>query len=224
VHESVAVVIPAFRAAAHLADVVAGVARHIPLGQVYVVNDGSPDTTAEVARRSGAVVLEHNVNRGKGAALDTGIRRAASDGYAFAITLDADGQHNPDDIPRFIDCQRETQADLVVGNRMAAPHGMPALRLWTNHVTSMVISLLARARVRDSQNGYRMIRIALYKSLPLASVRYEAESELIIRAGRKGARVVSVPVETIYSDEISAIHPIVDTGRFLRLVWRSFFW
>jgi len=221
---STAVVIPAFNAATHLGGVVEGVARHLPLDRICVVDDGSGDNTAAVAREAGAVVIEHGVNRGKGAALDTGIRRAAGAGCAFAITLDADGQHNPDDIPAFLARQAETGADLVVGNRLADPGNMPALRLVTNHVTSLIVSMLARTRVQDSQNGYRMIRTALYCDLGVRSVRYEAESELLIRAGRSGARIVSVPVETIYGEEVSSIHPVRDTGRFLRLVWRSFFW
>jgi len=188
------------------------------------VDDGSTDASLAIARRAGVVTVVHEHNAGKGAALANGIARAAAMGADYAITLDADEQHDPDDIPAFLRRWGETRADIIVGNRLQDPAGMPTLRLWTNHVTSWVVSLLARARIPDSQNGYRMICAALYAQLGVRSVRYEAESELLIRAGRAGARIASVPVRTIYGEERSAINPLVDTGRFLRLVLKSFFW
>jgi glycosyltransferase involved in cell wall biosynthesis len=222
--ERTAAVIPAYNAARHLDGVIAGVSRHVPRARIVVVDDGSSDDTFAVASAAGAVVVRHAVNRGKGAALATGIARAGEIGAEYAVTLDADGQHDPDDIPAFLRRCEETRADVIVGDRLRDPTGMPALRLWTNHVTSWVVSLLAHASVPDSQNGYRMIRVALYARLGVRSVRYEAESELLIRAGRARARIASVPVRTIYAQETSAINPFVDTGRFLRLVFKSLFW
>jgi glycosyltransferase involved in cell wall biosynthesis len=170
------------------------------------------------------VVIAHPHNRGKGAALRTGILAARERGWRFAVTLDADGQHNPDEIPAFIDRWVETGADIIVGNRMAAPGAMPRLRLWTNRVTSAVVSLLARRRIPDSQNGYRMIDTGVFAELPLETTRYDTESEILIRAGRRGASIASVPVETIYGDEVSAIHPVVDSLRFFRMVLKALFW
>jgi glycosyltransferase involved in cell wall biosynthesis len=222
--EETAVVIPAYNAGRHLADVIAGVGRHIPPGRVIVVDDGSADDTAAVARGAKAVVIEHPHNRGKGAALRTGILAAGEQGWRFAITLDADGQHSPDQIPDFIDRWVETGADIIVGNRMAATGDMPALRLWTNRTTSRVVSMLARSRIPDSQNGYRMISTAVFRELPLETTRYDTESEILIRAGRRGATIASVPVETIYGEETSAINPWVDTVRFFRMVFKALFW
>ncbi|MDH3198892.1 MAG: glycosyltransferase family 2 protein [Candidatus Krumholzibacteria bacterium] len=222
--ERTAAVIPAYNAAHHLERVLDGVARHLPRERIVVVDDGSSDDSFGVARRAGVAAVQHERNLGKGAALGTGIAKAAEIGAEYAITLDADEQHDPDDIPAFLRRWGETRADIIVGNRLETPAGMPALRLWTNHVTSWAVSLLARARIPDSQNGYRMIRAGLYAQLGVRSVRYEAESELLIRAGRAGARIASVPVRTIYGAEQSAINPLVDTGRFLRLVFKSFFW
>lgn len=222
--ERLAAVIPAFNAARHLAGVIDRVARHVDRERIVVVDDGSADDTREVAARCGVTVAAHDGNRGKGAAIRTGIARAGDLGAEFAILLDADGQHNPDEIPAFVARQRETGADMVVGNRLADSAGMPWLRKATNHVTSAVVSLLAGRRVPDSQNGYRLVRLSHFRKFPLTTSRYEIESEMIIRAGRAGGRIASVPVQTIYGDERSFINPFVDTGRFLRMVAKSFFW
>ncbi|HEX6790183.1 MAG TPA: glycosyltransferase family 2 protein [Candidatus Krumholzibacteria bacterium] len=217
-------VIPAYNASRHLADVIDRVSRHVRRDRILVVDDGSADDTRGVAQRAGATVVVHAQNQGKGAAIRTGLARAGETGAEFAILLDADGQHNPDEIPAFMQRQRETNADMVVGNRLVRTANMPWLRKYTNHVTSAVISLLARRRVPDSQNGYRLVRLSHFRKFPLTTNRYEIESEMIIRAGRAGGKIASVPVETIYGDETSFINPFVDTGRFLRMVGKSFFW
>lgn len=217
-------VIPAYNAARHLPDVIDRVARHVPRERIVVVDDGSSDDTGAVAARLGATVVPHAQNAGKGAAIRTGLAHAARMGAPFAILLDADGQHNPDEIPTFVDKQRETGADMVVGNRLVRAANMPWLRKATNYVTSAVVSLLAGRHVPDSQNGYRLVRLAHFGKFPLTTNRYEIESEMIIRAGRAGGKIASVPVETIYGDEKSFINPFIDTGRFLRMVGKSFFW
>jgi glycosyltransferase involved in cell wall biosynthesis len=217
-------VIPAYNAARHLPGVIDRVARHVRRDRIVVVDDGSGDDTRSVASRAGATVVAHAQNQGKGAAIRTGLNHASEMGPPFAILLDADGQHNPDEIPSFVDKQRQTGADMVVGNRLVRAANMPWLRKATNYVTSAVVSLLAGRRVPDSQNGYRLVRLAHFRKFPLTTNRYEIESEMIIRAGRAGGKIASVPVETIYGDEKSFINPFVDTGRFLRMVGKSFFW
>ena len=222
--EDLCAVIPAYNAARHLPAVIDRVAKHVRRDHILVIDDGSADDTRAVAERAGATVVPHGQNQGKGAAIRTGLARAQALGPAFAILLDADGQHNPDEIPAFVARQRETQADMVVGNRLVRAANMPWLRKATNYVTSAVVSLLAGRHVPDSQNGYRLVRLAHFKKFPLTTHRYEIESEMIIRAGRAGGKIASVPVETIYGDERSFINPFVDTGRFLRMVGKSFFW
>ncbi len=219
-----AAVIPAYNAAAHLPTVIDRVARHVRRERIVVVDDGSTDGTRAAAERVGVAVEVHPQNRGKGAAIRTGIARASALGVAYAILLDADGQHNPDEIPAFVARARETGADMVVGNRLADSANMPWLRLATNHVTSAVVSLLAGRRVPDSQNGYRLIRLEHFAKFTLTTSRYEIESEMIIRAGRARGKIASVPVQTIYGGEESFINPFVDTYRFLRMVVKSFFW
>ena len=222
--EDLSAVIPAYNAARHLPGVIDRVARFVARDRIVVVDDGSADDTRDVAGRSGATVVVHAVNQGKGAAIRSGLARAGELGQGFAILLDADGQHNPDEIPAFVARQRETDADMVVGNRLVRAANMPWLRKATNYVTSAVVSLLAGRRVPDSQNGYRLVRLAHFRKFPLTTSRYEIESEMIIRAGRAGGKIASVAVETIYGDERSFINPFIDTGRFLRMVAKSFFW
>lgn len=222
--ETTAVIIPAYNAASHLETVVDAVARVVPRERIIIVDDGSGDETASVASGLGAILIRHEQNRGKGAALATAFARALELGFPFVVTLDADGQHNPLEIPSFLLAQRESGADIVVGNRMADTGKMPWLRRTTNRLTSWVLSLRTGQRIPDSQNGYRLHRTEIFRRMRLVTTRYDTESEILIKAARNGAKIGSVPVETIYEGAKSSINPLVDSFRFLRMVIRSFFW
>jgi glycosyltransferase involved in cell wall biosynthesis len=222
--ERTAVVIPAFNAEGHVSAVIAETSRFVPLSRIIVVDDGSTDDTQREAERAGASVLSHGNNRGKGVALNTGILAASERGAHYAITMDADGQHKPAEIPAFIAKALETGADIVVGNRMPHRRNMPGDRVFANRATSWFVSARTGVHIPDSQNGYRLIRVGLYRSLRIRARRYDAESELLIRAAKAGAKIDWVPVETIYGTEVSSVHPVVDTVRFLRMALRSLFW
>ncbi len=222
--DQTAVVIPAFNAERFIADVVQRVSEIVPKERVIVVDDGSMDETANAARSAGAAVLDHEENQGKGMALHTGILEAARLGMEFAITLDADGQHNPTEINAFVEKQAQTGADIIVGDRMSDRKDMPGIRIFANTATSWFLTLRTGTPIPDSQNGYRMIRTSLYKSLKLKAKRYDAESEVLIRAAKAGAKIESVPTETIYGTEVSSVNPVIDTLRFLRMAVKSIFW
>ena len=222
--ENTAAVIPAFNAARLISGVLTDLRPFIPAHRTIVVDDGSSDETFRTASGAGVMVVQHPMNRGKGAALSTGFKKAVSMGLGYVVTLDADGQHNPAEIPKFAVRAAQTGADIVVGNRFGALGKMPWLRRGTNWFTSRVVSALARRRIPDSQNGYRLISALVITSVSLETTRYEAESEILIKAGKKGFVIESVPVETIYGEEKSAIHPVVDTVRFFRLVYKALFW
>jgi glycosyltransferase involved in cell wall biosynthesis len=183
------------------------------------VDDGSSDRTAEAAERSGAIGIRHLENLGKGGALKTGFARVLADGFDAVITLDADGQHDPSEIPRFLRAS-EGGAHVVVGCRMDDVSTMPWIRKWTNQATSAVLSRLAHVRIRDSQSGYRLIRAEVLQDLELVSNRYDLESEILVRAARRGFRIAEVPIRTIYAGGPSSIRPGVDALRFVRLVLR----
>lgn len=212
----VCAVIPAYNEETAVAEVVRGV-----LAQgldAMVVDDCSSDATSARAREAGAEVVRHEVNRGKGEALRTGFARAVELGYDAVVTLDADGQHDPKEIPRLLEAA--PRADIVVGSRMAEVSTMPLVRLWTNLFTSWVVSRLAGARITDSQSGYRLLKRRVFERVKYSSSRFDAESEILVKACRMGFRVIEVPTSTIYGDEKSKIHPFVDTVRFFRMVRR----
>jgi glycosyltransferase involved in cell wall biosynthesis len=224
-HERFGAVIPAYNASAHLDPVIGGVLEHLRAGAIVVVDDGSQDDTASVAQRRGVHVIKHGINRGKGNALKTGFEDLLGRPDIEAIfTLDADGQHDPGEIPAFIDRYNSAHADLIIGSRMDGRAGMPVIRKITNFLTSAIISLRTGYHIPDSQYGYRLIRSTLLRRLELVTSYYDLESEILIKACKERAVIVSIPSRTIYADEKSTINPFRDTMRFLQLVFRSLFW
>jgi glycosyltransferase involved in cell wall biosynthesis len=210
-------VIPAYNEAERIADVAR---RTCAVCETLVVDDGSRDDTRARAAAAGVEVVSHETNLGKTRALETGFSEASRRGFDAVITLDADGQHRPEEIPRFRRAA-EAGADVVVGTRMGDVKRMPRVRLWTNRTTSRIVSWLARCRITDSQSGYRLFRIEVVRTVRVRSDRFAGESEILIQAGRKGFSIVEVPVSTLYfGTEGSKIDPFRDTIRFFRLVGR----
>jgi glycosyltransferase involved in cell wall biosynthesis len=211
-------VIPAKDAAGTIGDVVRGLRAAVPGIEDNVVDDGSADATGARAREAGADVRRHDVTRGKGAALQTGFDAAVARGADAVLALDADGQHPPACAPGLLAALAE--ADVVVGTRNADRTGMPWLRRVTNDVTSWWVSLLARQRIEDSQSGYRAIRAEVLRRVRPATQRFEYESEFLVGAARAGFRIGAAPIPTLYNAPGSHIHPMRDTVRFIRFVWR----
>ena len=211
-------VIPARDAAATVGGVVRRLREVLPGAEVVVVDDGSTDATGDQARAAGAIVVRHPVNRGKGAALESGFDEALRRGCDAALALDADGQHDPAFAPRLLDAL--ARADVVVGSREGNRAGMPWLRRATNDVTTWFVSQLAGRRIPDSQSGYRAIRASVLRVVRPESRRFEYESEFLIGAARAGFEIGESPVPTLYNAPGSHIHPFRDTLRFIRLVLR----
>jgi glycosyltransferase involved in cell wall biosynthesis len=217
-----AALVPAYQAAAHLGGVLRRICLHLPPEAVLVVDDGSRDATAAIATEAGVRLIQHDVNRGKGAALLSGFAAARAAGFSEVLTLDADGQHPPECIPDFL-AARE-RADILIGWRLHDPFAMPPARRLSNRATAAILSALAGQTILDGQCGYRLLALRALAGLRLRARGFMLESEILVRAARAGASIGHVPIPCVYGDETSHIHVVRDTLRFLALVGRSFFW
>jgi glycosyltransferase involved in cell wall biosynthesis len=237
-----AAVIPAYQDEKHIGDIVRRTRER--LDQVLVVDDGSSDHTAQRAREAGAEVIVHDQNRGKGEAIKTGLAHwlaaalnAFGDGgldreIAWVILLDSDGQHLPEEIDRFLTAAAAlgapepgakpavTRLTFFLGNRMNNVAGMPFIRRVVNRYMSRQISRLCGQEIPDTQCGFRMLARQSIPELLGGGDRFDYDTEVLIIASRKGYRIESVPITTVYSDQVSKIRPLRDAIRFLKLMWR----
>jgi glycosyltransferase involved in cell wall biosynthesis len=215
----VAALVPAYQAAAHLGEVLLRIQALPAPPETLVVDDGSRDATAEVARQYGARVISFPGNRGKGYALLAGFEALA--GFDAVVTLDADGQHPPECLPAFV-AAGEAGADLVLGTRAITPD-MPPLRRFANRFSSAWCSAIAGQRISDSQCGYRLYRREVLRRTPVRASRYEVETEMAVRAARLGFRVAEVTIPTVYGDETSHLSPTRDVPRIVGMMVRLTF-
>jgi glycosyltransferase involved in cell wall biosynthesis len=215
----IAAVIPAYQEEKHVGEV-AKRAR-AQLEHVLVVDDGSSDGTAERAQSAGVDIVVHPQNRGKGESIKTGLRYWFDRGSEYVVLLDADGQHLPEEISRFVDATvSEADAKIFVGSRMNDTKTMPLLRRMVNRYMSNKISRICGQAIPDTQCGFRMLHRDIIPEVLRGASRFEYETEMLIIASRRGHRIASVPISTIYSDEVSSINPVRDTLRFFKLMRR----
>jgi glycosyltransferase involved in cell wall biosynthesis len=211
-------VIPALNAERTIGDVVRKAREQIQ--DVIVIDDGCTDRTADISRAEGATVLRHEVNRGKGASLKSGFAYALEHDYDAVITLDADGQHLPSEIPKILKTWDETGADLVIGGRAHLfDHMLPRRRL-ANRFSAWAIAKAAGTRVSDSQSGFRLYTAPLLREIHLRSDGFDMESEVIIRAGVRKMKIVVTSVDLGFIDGLSTSHyrPLGDS---LRIAWTA---
>ena len=215
--ERFAVLIPALNAESFIEPVIRGSLEHCRY--VVVINDGSTDRTAEIAERAGALVLHHEKNRGKGAALRTGFDWAMESMFDGVVTLDADGQHLPQEIPKFIAARTETSADLIIGGRAHHFDAMLPRRRNANRFSAWTISIAAGTKITDSQSGFRYYSAKLIRGVKLLAHGFDMESEVIVRAGRRGFRIETIPIDLGFADGVATSHyrPLHDT---LKIAWR----
>jgi glycosyltransferase involved in cell wall biosynthesis len=224
VSKKIAVLIPAYNASQTLPELVQRIKKTLPQSSVIVVNDGSQDDSGNLARKAGATVLEHKVNQGKGEALRTGFDYVVQNGFEHVITIDADLQHRPEELRLFTEEVKRGSFDLIVGTRDFSFRNMPFDRVVTNFVSSVILTLLSGQTIKDSQSGYRLISCKILREIKLKCRKYDLESEILIKAGRKGFKIGEVPITTVYEGSKSFINPLIDTGRFIRICWKCLFW
>ncbi|MBF0319148.1 MAG: glycosyltransferase family 2 protein [Nitrospirae bacterium] len=200
--------IPAYNASATIGAVVRGSLDH--LRRVYVVDDGSTDNTAEMARAAGAEVLCHTRNMGKGQALRTLFECAAADGYEAVVTLDADAQHDPNEIPLFLSAYVAAPSEIIVGSRMREKDKIPRDRYNSMQIARFYISLAANQFIEDTQCGFRLYPLSVIKTMELHGQRYVTETEMLIKAGDSGKFIRFVNVSTIYGEAGSHFRPVMD--------------
>jgi glycosyltransferase involved in cell wall biosynthesis len=205
--------IPAFNEGLYIADVVERARQQVE--EVVVIDDGSSDGTADIARAAGATCLRLSKNRGKASALRAGIVYAQDHKFTRVITLDGDGQHFPEDIPVMLSVAEETGADLVIGARCFNRALMPRSRYFSNTVGSRLASALVGFEIRDSQSGFRLFRLDKMDPANLRSRCYELEMEILIKMARSGCTIAHAPIRTVYDDghARSKMKPVRDTVR-----------
>jgi glycosyltransferase involved in cell wall biosynthesis len=229
IRSQTAAVIPAYQDEKHIGDIVRRTRRQ--LDHVLVIDDGSTDKTGRRAREAGAEVIVHDQNRGKGEAIKTGLahclgaanpsRREPDSQIGWVVLLDSDGQHLPEEIDRFfLAAASATHPTFLIGNRMNDVARMPFIRRVVNRYMSSGISRACGQKIPDTQCGYRMLDRQLIPELLGGGDRFDYETEVLIIASRKGYRIESVPITTVYTDQVSKIRPVRDAVRFFKLMWR----
>jgi glycosyltransferase involved in cell wall biosynthesis len=213
--DKVAVVIPCLNESKEIFALVSAVRKFLP--NVIVVDDGSTDETSALATKAGAEVLRNKTPLGKGMALNLGFQRARERSFSSALAMDGDGQHAPNDIPKFL--AAINKAPLVIGNRMENCARMPWLRRFVNRWMSERLSRIAGKNLPDTQCGFRLIDLEAWSQLELQTTHFEIESELVLSFAAAGHAIEFVPIEVIYKNEQSKIHPVRDTVRWFRW-WR----
>ena len=190
-----------------------------------VVDDGSSDETKRVALENGAQLLEHPLNLGKGAALRTGFQSILQKDYQVIITLDADGQHEPSEIPSLLKIFQSVKPDILIASRAAEFGKMTFLRRFWNRLGVKAVARLCHSDITDSQSGFRLIRREVLKEVDLSTSRFETEMELLMNACKKGFSVLSVPIKTQHVDGTGSSHfrPVVDTWLVCKIFLRSLF-
>jgi glycosyltransferase involved in cell wall biosynthesis len=206
--------IPAYNAEPFVRDVIRRASAHIP---VIAVNDGSTDGTMRELRATSAIVIDQQPNQGKGVALQRGFREALARGADAVVQLDADGQHDPDEIPLFVRKYEQTRADLIIGERDYSQ--MPLVRRTSNTIGRRAFSWAVGRYVPDNQSGYRLLSRRLMEAVMASGERgYEFEMDMIVLCAKRGWRIEGVPIRTIYGDEKSNIKPIQHVVHFFRMV------
>jgi glycosyltransferase involved in cell wall biosynthesis len=222
--DKICILIPAYNADSTLGSVLEKIQPlHI---ETFVVNDGSVDETRDVALKYGVHLLEHPSNLGKGAALRTGFQYILQKDYEILITLDADAQHDPSEIPSLLKIFRSVRPDILIASRAGEFAQMTLLRCFWNRLGAKAVARLCHSDITDSQSGFRLLSTKVLRKIDLSTSGFQTELELLIKACKKGFSVLCVPttIPRIDGTRSSHFRPVADTWKECKLFLQSLFW
>ena len=214
------VVVPVFNGEQSIQQLHADLTR-IDIQQLLVIDDGSLDATAQILKDNGIPYLSHETNLGKGAAIRSGAKWAIENNFHWILTLDSDQQHPPSSIPLFI--ERMQEKVILVGQRFDLK-SMPLVRIFSNKITSLLLSIRTNRCLRDSQCGFRLIPLSVFEEIEFQQNGFQFESELLIKASMSGYSIEHVKIPTVYGLEKSAMRNIRDTLKFAAMYLKSYLW
>lgn len=189
------------------------------VNKIIAVNDGSEDGSEKLIQNlENVTLLNYKTNYGKGKALQSGFDECLKNDFEFIVTMDGDNQHDPKYIPDIID--KLTDFDVAIGDRLSKMKSMPLPRIFSNKITSFLMSLKTGQNIQDSQCGFRAYKKEVLQSVRTISSGYEAESEILIYAARKGFKIGFVHIPTIYGDEKSKMNPVKAILGFIKVLFK----
>ncbi|NLE00237.1 MAG: glycosyltransferase family 2 protein [Fibrobacter sp.] len=223
--ENVSILIPSYKSAHLIKKFIPDLLKIVPSKNICVVDDASNDNTDQICDSFGITCLKHTVNKGKGAALDTGFRYLINQDFSWLITMDADGQHAPRDLENFLTLIRNNpEMGIGIGKRCMKPGVMPLARICSNVITSKLLSIFTGSKILDSQCGYRVYSADFIKLINIQFNRFEMESEVILKAAHHHFPICFTDVQTLYLDGFSHISHFKDTIRWVKavlVIWHS---
>lgn len=211
--QNIAVLIPIYNESKTIRDIIERTLNYDV--DIIVVNDGSTDNSVELIKNLNITLIQNPTNMGKGAALLHGFQKALEKNYDAVITMDADNQHNPADIPRFIELHEKHLDNIIIGARLLNRENAPKERLAANNIADFFISWAASQKIKDTQSGFRLYPkklLTLYEEKKLEPQRFAFEAELLIDASNKGFKVSTLPIKSTYPENSrpSHLHPVYD--------------
>lgn len=216
------IVIPAYNAADTLPALLERTVRFVPRENIIVVDDGSSDSTGTIAVSFGACHVRHDCNKGKGTALRSGFDAAVQRGCDAVITMDADLQHQPEDIPRFVELYGLQQYDIIIGSRLHDKKGMPFHRILSNTITTFLVSVRSGVTISDSQSGFRLLSRRVLERVTTQAAGFEAETELLLRSAKQNFAFGSIPIDTVYAGEKSHMTHLRTTINFVKVLFKEY--
>lgn len=209
------IIIPAYNEEKHIKKIIEKCLKYSKY--VLAIDDGSKDNTSKEIKKTRAIYLVNKHNKGKGYSLRKGFDYAIKNKFDIVVTLDADGQHEPKLIPKFVK-GIESGYDVIIGTRRKRHSSMPKRRRISNFILSLIFSAASQTWIKDTQSGYRAFNVKVLKGLKLKTAGYETESEILMKIGRRGARFGKIRIPVIYRDEKSSINFVKDTIKFAKVL------